>query len=248
MKAANHVCIDIGNTNVQIGLFDDLSLIDSFKIHTSKFSNECWLFEKIPPMLPVTYCSVVPKAQKILLDKLTSKKVPVELNHTNCGIPISYPNPEEIGADRLANSIAAYNSTSNFSIVVDVGTATTFDIINEFGYCGGVIAPGPQGYLDFLNQNTALLPKLSLTENMLTKNVIGKSTSEAMFLGVKFGYNAMVSGILNSITDNFHAKNQPPSILLVGGASNLLTTTNFQLRPFLTLQGLAIASSRMSLT
>ena len=248
MTTFNHACIDIGNTNVHIGLFDCLNLVDSIKIPTSGFYNECWLLENIPKNLPVVYCSVVPTAKKVLLHKLSTTTTPIELNHTNCGIPISYPKPEEIGADRLANAIAAYDSGTTFSIVVDVGTATTFDIINEQGYCGGVIAPGPQGYLDFLNQNTALLPNISLPKNMLTENVIGKSTSEAMLLGVKLGYNAMVSGIICSISDRIHPKSQPPALLLVGGASDLLTSPTFQYRPFLTLEGLAIASSKIGKT
>lgn len=245
MTTANHVCIDIGNTNIHVGIFDDLKLIESLHFSTSKFLLGCSFFQYIPQKLPVSYCSVVPAAESILLKEMPKGTSFFRLNFSNCGIPISYPKPDEIGPDRLANSISAFKSSSIFSIVVDVGTATTFDIVNkDEGYKGGVIAPGPQGYLDFLHQNTALLPEISFPENLTTQDKIGKSTKEAMILGVQLGYHSMVSGIIDSIIEDFPQGAPPPTLFLVGGASTLLKSLSFEIRPNFTLEGLAIASRK----
>jgi type III pantothenate kinase len=248
MTIGNHVCIDIGNTNIHVGIFNGLKLIESSHFSTSEFSPGCSFFKYIPRKLPVSYCSVVPAAESILLKELPAGTSFFRLNFSNCGIPISYPNPKEIGPDRLANSISAYEMSPDFSIIVDVGTATTFDIVSkDDGYKGGVIAPGPQGYLDFLHQNTALLPSISLPGNLTTQNKIGKSTKEAMILGVQVGYHSMVTGIIDSIIDELPQGAPPPTLFLVGGASTLLKSLSFEIRPNFTLEGLAIASRKFTL-
>lgn len=248
MTTGNHVCIDIGNTNIHVGIFDRLKLIESSHFATSKFLPGCSFFKHIPQKLPVSYCSVVPAAESILLSEMPVGTSFFRLNSSNCGIPISYPTPDEIGPDRLANSISAFESSSKFSIVIDVGTATTFDIVSkDDGYRGGVIAPGPQGYLDFLHQSTALLPSILLPENFTTQNKIGKSTKEAMILGVHLGYHSMVSGIIDSIIDEFPQSAPPATLFLVGGASTLMKSLAFEIRPNFTLEGLAIASRKFLL-
>jgi len=248
MTIGNHVCIDIGNTNIHVGIFDQLELIESSHFATSKFLPGSSFFKYIPQKLPVSYCSVVPAAESILLREMPAGTSFFRLNSSNCGIPISYPAPDEIGPDRLANSISAYEMSPNFSIIVDVGTATTFDIVSkDDGYKGGVIAPGPQGYLDFLHQNTALLPSISLPGNLTTQDKIGKSTKEAMILGVQAGYHSMVSGIIDSIIDGLPQGAPPPTLFLVGGASTLLKSLSFEIRPNFTLEGLAIASRKFIL-
>jgi len=248
MTMGNHVCIDIGNTNIHVGIFDGLKLVESSHFSTSEFLPGCSFFKYIPRKLPVSYCSVVPAAESILLKEMPSGTSFFRLNSSNCGIPISYPNPDEIGPDRLANSISAYEMSSNFSIIVDVGTATTFDIVSkDDGYKGGVIAPGPQGYLDFLHQNTALLPSVLFPENFTTQDKIGKSTKEAMILGVHLGYPSMVSGIIDSIIGELPQSAPPATLFLVGGASALLKSHAFEIRPLFTLEGLAIASRKFFL-
>ena len=248
MTIGNHVCIDIGNTNIHVGIFDHLKLIESSHFSTSKFLPGSSFFKYIPQKLPVSYCSVVPAAESILLREMPAGTSFFRLNSSNCGIPISYPIPDEIGPDRLANSISAFESSSNFSIIVDVGTATTFDIVSKAdGYMGGVIAPGPQGYLDFLHQNTALLPSVLFPENFTTQDKIGKSTKEAMILGVHLGYHSMVSGIIDSIIGEFPQAAPPATLFLVGGASALLKSHAFEIRSHFTLEGLAIASRKFFL-
>ena len=113
------------------------------------------------------------------------------------GVGIDYPAPKSIGADRLANAVAVAALYGWPAIVVDFGTAVTFDIISEQkNYIGGVIAPGLEAMTNFLYQRTALLPKLSLKE---PRRTIGKSTIEAMLSGAVFGYRGLVREILGRI-------------------------------------------------
>jgi pantothenate kinase type III len=95
-----------------------------------------------------------------------------------------------------------------------------------------------------LHQNTALLPEISFPENLTTQYKIGKSTKEAMILGVQLGYQSMVSGIIDSIIEDFPQGAPPPTLFLVGGASTLLKSLSFEIRPNFTLEGLAIASRK----
>ena len=110
------------------------------------------------------------------------------------GAPVSYPDPESLGADRLANLSGAVSRYRAPLIVVDVGTATTFDVIqSRKGYTGGVIAPGPDLMLSYLAEKTALLPALDL---MPVRAAIGRSTEDAMRLGALHGYRGMVKGVI----------------------------------------------------
>jgi type III pantothenate kinase len=117
-----------------------------------------------------------------------------EVNHeSEIGLPISYPAPETIGADRLANACAAVSLYGAPAIVADFGTALTFDVIaREKGYIGGVIAPGLPLMFSYLHEKTALLPEIDLA---VVRHTVGKSTEEAMRLGAKWGYRGMVREI-----------------------------------------------------
>src|SRR5437899_2086157 len=111
----------------------------------------------------------------------------VELTHkTISGVGIDYPRPETIGPDRLANAVAARHHFGAPVVVVDFGTAVTFDVVNRAGdYAGGIIAPGLAAMTDYLHEKTALLPSIKIRE---IKRVIGKSTEEAMLIGAVHGY------------------------------------------------------------
>jgi len=128
------------------------------------------------------------------------------------------------------------------AIVIDVGTATTFDVVGvKEGYMGGVIAPGPQGFLDFLYQNTALLPKVHIDDHM-PSSAIGKKTSDAMLLGIHLGFEPMVSGILDHLDKEIMKTcGKKPKVILAGGASFHLELPNSEHKPFLTLEGIAMA-------
>ena len=201
-------CVDIGNTSIHIGKYHGQLLEISSKFETSEFLRDpSRVFNFINRHDSISYCSVVPSAEASLLNHLGKNSIVFNLNPKTCpSLPINYPNPHEIGADRLSNALAAFSVNNGLTIVVDIGTATTFDIItSRDGYCGGIIVPGPQGFLDFLHDNTALLPKIKLTQlDQITDQFFGKSTHSAMLLGVKHGYQPMLDGILQSITSCFN--------------------------------------------
>src|SRR5213076_1265999 len=141
--------------------------------------------------------SVVPKKNR-MISKVAGKARVLWLNSTvKLGVGIDYPAPETIGADRLANAAAVAALYGCPAIVVDFGTAVTFDIVSaRRNYIGGVIAPGLEAMTNFLYQRTALLPKLSLKE---PKRAVGKSTIEAMRSGAVFGYRGLIREILARI-------------------------------------------------
>ena len=241
------ICIDIGNSSIHLGYFTNGKLFQSKDIPTSVvLVSPSEILPLIIKDTPISYCNVVPCIEAKLQVIFKENNNPFfPLSHQSYPpLPISYPKRSEIGSDRIANSIAAYSKYQNFSIVVDIGTATTFDLISPLeGYCGGIIAPGPQGFLDFLHNGTALLPQLSLNDLPLCKSQnVGKSTESAMFLGVLNGFNPMVLNIIETLKSEIPNNwDSEPNIILVGGASKLLDRSNFIFDPYLTLNGLAIA-------
>ena len=159
------------------------------------------------------------------------------------GVEIDYPNPQSIGADRLANAAAVTALYGFPAIVVDFGTAVTFDIVSgRRAYIGGVIAPGLEAMTNFLYQRTALLPKLSLKE---PRRAIGKSTIQAMLSGAVFGYRGLVREILSQIrTEQFPRKKV--YVVATGGYARLIAGRLPEIgvvHPNLTLEGLRIVAN-----
>jgi len=246
MQLTSIYCLDIGNTTTLLGLYQGGHFVKVKTFLTQKFikTPENLLGISKDNNFPISYCSVVPKAEESLLEFVAKKKITAyNLNSKTKGsFPVNYPNPTEIGQDRIANSLAAYHIADLPCIVIDVGTATTFDIVSkDGGYEGGVITPGAQGFLDFLNQNTALLPRVSI-DLPTPPSLIGRETKIAMVLGAKIGYTSMVKGILNcmesEIEETFHKK---PTIIVTGGGNHNLKLDNALQYPHLTILGLAKA-------
>ncbi|MBT3667008.1 MAG: type III pantothenate kinase [Opitutae bacterium] len=239
-------CLDIGNSTSHLGIYKDGELINEDRIASSSLvNNPNQIFDKYDfSKFPLSYCSVLPQAENSLLKYLSFKMVEAfNLNHTTIGnFPITYPHPEEIGQDRLANSFAVFHSTDSPCIVVDVGTATTFDIVTKTGgYEGGVIAPGPQGFLDFLSQNTALLPQVNI-KDYIPESLIGKETKQAMLIGAKFGHIAMKEGIITKLIMEIENRFlQSPKVILTGGACTKSNLSDIEYCPSLTIFGLALA-------
>jgi type III pantothenate kinase len=159
------------------------------------------------------------------------------------GVTIDYPKPESIGADRLANAAAVAELYGCPAIVVDFGTAVTFDVVSEGrSYIGGVIAPGLEAMTNFLYQRTALLPRLSLKE---PRHAVGKSTIEAMLSGTVFGYRGLVREILARIrAEQFPRKKV--WIVATGGYARLIAGGLPEIgviRLHLTLEGLRIVAN-----
>jgi type III pantothenate kinase len=192
----------------------------------------------------VVVSSVVP-AKNSAISKATKKRAEVLWLDwkLNLGVGIDYPQPQSIGADRLANAAAVAEIYGSPAIVVDFGTAVTFDIVSERRtYVGGVIAPGLEAMTNFLYQRTALLPRISLKE---PPHAVGKSTIEAMLSGAVFGYRGLVREILARIkAEQFPRKKV--YVIATGGYAGLIAGRLPEIgviRPHLTLEGLRIVAN-----
>jgi type III pantothenate kinase len=156
------------------------------------------------------------------------------------GVGVKYPKPGTIGADRLANAAAAFAAFGGPVVVVDFGTAVSFDIISAEGdYVGGVIAPGLEAMTDYLHQRTALLPKITLLE---PPGAIGKSTKHAMLAGAVYGYRGLVRQILTEIGKELGIRRNLP-VVATGGYAELIAAGLPEIRTVrenLTLDGLRI--------
>jgi type III pantothenate kinase len=188
--------------------------------------------------------SVVPKKNKAIVAGAGSARVLFLSPKLDLGVGIDYPDPKSIGADRLANAAAVAQLYGHPAIVVDFGTAVTFDVVSAHGdYVGGVIAPGLEAMTNFLYQRTALLPKLNLRE---PHRAIGKTTKGAMMSGAIFGYRGLVREILLQISrENF--PRSKPRVVATGGYAQLIARKLPEIEavhPNLTLEGLRIIANR----
>jgi type III pantothenate kinase len=160
---------------------------------------------------------------------------------TKSGMPILYDNPREVGADRIANAVGAYDLYPGASIVVDLGTATTFDVISAKGeYLGGAIAPGVAISLEALYTHAAALRSVELVR---PRSVIGRSTVESIQSGVLYGFAAQVDGVVARIADEL----AEATVIATGGLAGLIaphTTSVERVEPWLTLHGLRIVHER----
>ena len=160
------------------------------------------------------------------------------------GVGIDYPKPETIGADRLANAAAAMALYGSPAVVVDFGTAVTFDVVNPEGkYCGGVIAPGLNAMTDYLHNRTALLPRVRLRE---PRQAIGRSTAEAMRSGAIHGYRGLIAEILRQILKEIPSTSRAHLIATGGDAALIAGSTALfsAVSPHLTLEGLRLIGCR----
>ncbi len=187
--------------------------------------------------------SVVPRRNAAIRRALGF--APIEVNHlAPLGIAIDYPQPASIGADRLANAVACAALHGTPAIVVDFGTAVTFDVISESGtYLGGVIAPGLSAMTEYLHSRTALLPRIELRE---PRRAVGKSTLEAMLAGAVFGYRGLIGEIVRRVSAEAFP-GMTPKIVATGGDAKVIAreVPLFTIvDPALTLQGLRLIGER----
>jgi type III pantothenate kinase len=192
----------------------------------------------------IVVSSVVPKRNRTIKAAAGSIHVFFLSSKSDLGVGVDYPKPRSIGADRLANAAAVAQLYGVPAIVVDFGTAVTFDIVSAAGdYVGGVIAPGLEVMTNYLYQRTALLPKLTLRE---PPRAIGKTTRDAMMSGAVFGYRGLVREIVRRLTaENFPRKK--PRVIATGGYAQLIANKLPEIEavhPNLTLEGLRIVANR----
>lgn len=236
--------LDVGNTSTNWAVFTGGAIRESGAIPTHVIVEE----SKLP--LPYIYqvdmlavASVVPKVDLIILDQIDklNKLKPYFLTYATVPfLRIEYYRPSEVGADRLANAIAAAKVFGTPAVVVDIGTAITFDIVSEGPtFIGGIIAPGPFIMLEALHQKTALLPKVDLRPISFA---IGRSTQEAINIGIIKGTAHMINGLLNDIL--VHTGWNSCHLIFTGGYAELIVdkiTKPYTLCKNLTLEGIYIA-------
>ena len=167
------------------------------------------------------------------------------ITYRNCGLEIDYPKPATIGPDRLANARAGLEHFGAPVVIVDFGTAVTFDIVDVQGrYAGGIIAPGLSAMTEYLHEKTALLPRVEI-RNM--RSVIGKTTEHAMRIGAVHGYRGLITGLIKELQHELSARKLP--VVATGGTAQLIARQCPKItavRPLLTLEGLRLASCHAS--
>ena len=252
----NHLCIDVGNTNIQYGLVSGQNVQSAghFPTHNFDRTPSTEFAQMVAPLMAlaegVSYCSVVPAINDNLCASLAEFAKPIfHLTCETCTeLDLAYPKPYEIGEDRIANAIAAQEFYGIPAIVIDMGTAVTFDIISSKGYEGGIIAPGLAVMTHYLHEQTALLPELKAEDLVNVEGAIGKSTVDAMRLGVAVGFSGMIEALLHKVTAELqNAEESLPVILSTGGSVANLTKDWAQKSEFvqdLTLMGLGEAVKR----
>jgi len=238
---------DIGNTHTHVGLANNQRVLRQFNVPTRE-----WIGGKAAALVKkftgakiidgAILCSVVPSATPIVRKTVRAiwKLDVMELtSETVCGVGIDYPKPGSIGPDRLANAVAARRRFGAPVVVVDFGTAVTFDVVNHAGnYSGGIIAPGLAAMTDYLHEKTALLPRIKIAE---VNTTIGKSTEQAMRIGAVHGYRGLVRELIGELKRELKTKHLP--VVATGGYAKLIAAKLPEISavaPDLTLEGLRL--------
>src|SRR5213082_2667389 len=243
-RPTDDLLVDISNSYTKLVFASTKRISTPVRVATDKFSSIVFSrFLRQRRVRKVVVSSVVPKKNRAISEAAGKTRV-LWLNSTvKLGVGIDYPAPETIGADRLANAAAVAALYGCPAIVVDFGTAVTFDIVSaQRKYVGGVIAPGLESMTNFLYQRTALLPKLSLRE---PRSAVGRSTMEAMRAGAVIGYRGLVREIIAQIkAERFPGKKV--HVIATGGYADLIAARLREIdavHPNLTLEGLRIVAN-----
>ena len=248
--------VDIGNTNVVLGIYDGLALKAHWRLATdAKTTSDEYgiLFSNLlasAGILPLQISgaivsSVVPALTgtfETLIEQYFHQQPMFVTSETDTGLTIRYANPKEIGSDRLVNAAAAYHKYRRDLIIVDFGTATTFCVVTKNAeYLGGVIAPGLGISAEALFARAAKLSKVELTR---PKTVIGTDTAGSIQAGLLFGYAGLVDALVRRIEQEL---GRSTYVIATGGLSSVITpeTSSIQkIEPLLTLEGLQLLYRR----
>ncbi|SET83978.1 pantothenate kinase [Oceanobacillus limi] len=245
--------LDVGNTNTVLGVFEKDILKHQWRIKTDRYKTEDEfgiliksLFEhkslKLTDITGIIISSVVPpimfSLEKMCKDYFNQDALIVGKDTVHSTLKMCYPNPKEIGADRVVNAVGAIKEHGSPLVIIDFGTATTYCYINEHEeYCGGIISPGINISMEALYQKASKLPKIEIEA---PKDIVGKSTVEAMQSGVFYGYVGQVDGIVKRIKQSM---NQNPTVIATGGLATLIGDSSEMIDivdPYLTLKGLYV--------
>lgn len=254
------LAIDVGNSNIVVGLFEDGELRTSWRFATDRdrMPDEWWaLLSRLAEVEQVELTrvsgaiisSVVPRLTPKLLEMLEQRigvRSHVVSTDLDLGIGVETDHPEEVGADRIVNSAAVRERYWTPAVVVDFGTATTFDVISAEGnYVGGAIAPGVQLALDALTGRAARLSSIEVT---VPKHAIGRNTGHSVQSGTVLGYVELVNGMLDRISRELAGE---PAIVATGGLGALFQEHCPLIQayePDLTLYGLQIVYQHLTRT
>jgi len=244
-RHSDYLLIDISNSYAKLAFASRERVSNPTRIPTSELSSSVVAeFLRRRQVNKVVVSSVVPTKNSAISKAARGKAQMRWLDwKLRLGVTIDYPKPQSIGADRLANAAAVADLYGCPAIVVDFGTAVTFDVVSgRRSYIGGVIAPGLEAMTNFLYQRTVLLPRLSLKEPHCA---VGKSTVEAMRSGAIFGYRGLVREILARIkAEQFSRKKV--TVVATGGYARLVAGQLPEVavvHPHLTLEGLRIVGN-----
>ncbi len=239
--------LDIGNTHTHVALASGrrISRGQNWKTEDVRGGRALELLESLVGqrrLQGACLCSVVPKATQPIQDALQKLAGFSALQlgpETIRGVGIDYPKPASIGQDRLANAVAAQHRFGAPVLVVDFGTAVTFDVVDRGGnYIGGVIAPGLAAMTDYLHEKTALLPRIRIRE---PRSAIGKDTEHAMLVGAVHGYRGLVRQLIREIRSELGTRRLP--VAATGGYAKLMARGVAEITevcPGLTLEGLRL--------
>ena len=251
--------IDVGNTNTVMGIYLKTSLVKDWRIRTERKTTEdefnvivASLFANggidagairktviscvVPPMVTIldSFCRKYLGHPPQWVDARSYSRMPILIN-----------NPSELGADRIVNSVAAYNKYGKSLIIIDFGTATTFDVVSESGeYLGGAISPGIMIASEALFREASKLPRVEIFERPV--NVVGKDTADSIKSGIIFGYAGLVDGIVGRMKEQMDSV---PLVLATGGLAPLMANVAKSIdtvESSLTLEGLRIISDSLS--
>jgi len=245
------LCIDIGNTNIALGVTDKGNILDHWRIRTERdatadelgiivrnlFGSAGISMEDIQHI--IISCVVPPllNAFKMFSQRYFKIDPMIVGPDTDLGMPNLYNNPKEVGADRIVNAVAAYDKYHTALVIIDFGTATTFDYVSQEGsYIGGAIAPGVLISCEALFQKTSKLPRVEIF--VQPKSVIARDTVSSMNVGIIYGYAGLVDGIVNRMKKESREK---VTVVATGGLAPLLSDvseTIDHVETFLTLEGL----------
>lgn len=248
--------LDVGNTHTVVGLYKDDRLLDDWRIHTEPKLTEdefqlmvSHFLERVdldPADIEQTVISCVVPPLTNTIEGFCRKYLghrPDWVSHAVVDMPIRLDNPAEVGADRLVNAVAAHAKYRTSLVIIDFGTATTFDCISKAGeYLGGAIAPGIGISAEALFQKASKLPRVELFNP--PASVIGKETAASMKSGMLYGYAELVDGMVRRICREM----QPtPTIVATGGLSEVIkqiSATIEAVEPGLTLEGLRLLAHK----
>ena len=253
--------VDVGNTETVLGLYDGENLRDHWRLSSqpNRTSDESCILLKtwcensgfsLSRIEGVVISSVVPSLTAVFED-VSRRHLGLEplviTAETETGLKILYDTPRTVGADRICNAVAGYARYGGPLIVVDFGTATTFDVVSEKGeYLGGVIALGIRGVSQELHRLAAKLPKVDLA---FSPTVVGKTTEASIQSGIMWGTVALVDGVVNRIIEEMEW--QTVRVVATGGMASMIAEKSQQIQlvePFLTLEGMRLIFQRVNRT